>query len=167
MQPNPVWSDELQDKLSQLTRKQAAAIPRLAAYLAQGKAVDTLLNSDSPICSEQTYYGRPAGWTHQPAFKEALALAIREYRQALAKDAIELARTILMAHGAEAIERTIGIMRQSEELAQARLAARDVWRELFRPGQNDNDEDAGLVISFQVPNWAKPEEPPDSGNSGD
>lgn len=170
MQTTPVWSDELLAKLDRLTTKQAAAIPRLAVTIAQGKAVDTLLEGEDKICSRETYYGRPAGWTHQPAFKEALAMAIREYRQALAGEAVEEARTLLLAYGREAVMRTIEIMQQTEELAQARLAARDVWRELFKSGQDD-DEDAGLVVSFQAPSWAKPEEPPEepvsNGQPGD
>jgi hypothetical protein len=123
-----VWSNELLAKLERLTPKQAAAIPRLAETLVRGGSVDSLLAGSGRICARQTYYGRPNGWTHQEPFRDALDLAKREYRQALARDSVEEARALLYTHAPEAAKELATIISTAEETAQRRLAARDLLK---------------------------------------
>jgi predicted acylesterase/phospholipase RssA len=134
-----VWSDELLAKLEQLTPKQAAAVPRLAERLCRGGSVDSLLAGENRICARQTYYGRLRGWVHQKAFQEALELAKRDYRQALARDSVQEARSLLYSHVPAAVRRLIEIMAQEEQMAQARLAAREILKAIRL---DDEDEEA-------------------------
>lgn len=88
----PLQTDDLIAKLSQLTQQQVNGIARIVAsgYLTETPICPRdLLVGDNPICSPQMFY-RPGrwsdddqrwqispGWTRQPAFIEALALAKR------------------------------------------------------------------------------------------
>lgn len=162
---NRVWSNELLAKLERLTPKQAAAIPRLAETLVRGGSVDSLLAGSGRICARQTYYGRPNGWTHQEPFRDALDLAKREYRQALARDSVEEARALLYTHAPEGVHRTLEIMRQDDQLAQARLAARDIWKSALRLDEADDERDDQVTITFETPKWAQPEA--EDGQPGD
>jgi hypothetical protein len=142
--------------LDRLTPKQRAAIPRLAIHLVNQGSVEALLTGPNRVCARQSYYQRPNGWSHQPVFQEALALAQTEYRQALAGDSVAEVRRLLFDIAPEAIERTIEIMRMVGEPAQSRLAARDLWREVLKAGGLE-EEDNDVAITFETPEWAKPE----------
>jgi hypothetical protein len=160
-----VWSEQLLAQLERLTPKQAAAVPRLAETLVRGGSVDSLLAGPGRICARQTYYGRPRGWSHQVEFQEALELAKREYRQALARDSVEEARALLYAHAPEGVRRTLEIMRMIDNPAQSRLAARDIWKAAMGLDESEDDRDDQVAITFETPEWAQPED--DDGQPGD
>lgn len=85
---------ELAEALGKLTAQQRQAIARIVAhhYIAN-QPMAHLFQGDDPICSEVLYYRRGVvdpetgqakrvGWSHQPAFVEALAMAARLALQA-------------------------------------------------------------------------------------
>jgi hypothetical protein len=78
---------ELSEALLTLTPDQRRAIGRIVDHhFVQNKPMGDLFKGDNPICSEDAYYRkgkadpetgkmRRVGWSHQPAFSEALKMA--------------------------------------------------------------------------------------------
>ncbi len=97
------FSARLQTLMSQLTPKQRAAIPRLME-VGRGVSYRSLLRGPDKICAVRTFYHRPRGWWHQPAFRAALALARKEFDAVQLETVVEDAAARLRRAAPTAVE---------------------------------------------------------------
>lgn len=132
---------ELAELLGALTPQQRAGIARIVSHhYIENRPLAELFRGDDRVCSEIIYYrrgtvdpetGKPkrVGWSHQPAFTQALAMAAR------------------LALQARQIEETQAVR---EAVRRARLAAAPVVGQLTRLAlQADRDADK-IAASKQV-----------------
>lgn len=97
------FSAELRELMSELTPKQRAAIPRLVR-VGHGETYRSLLRGPDKICAVRTFYHRPRGWWHQPAFRAALAQAQKEFDALQLETAVEEAAERLRRAAPTAVE---------------------------------------------------------------
>lgn len=98
------FSAELQELICELTPKQRAAIPRIVERLGGGGSLRSLLRGAGKICTERTFYHRPRGWWHQPAFRAALARARKEFDVIQLETAVEASAERLRRAAPTAVE---------------------------------------------------------------
>jgi len=112
-------SEELTLVLQQLSAQQAAGVQRIVQAELDGRSLASLFDGPDRICSESTYY-RKRGWSHKPAFVQALELARRDYRTWLLEHGAQEALTIL-AEGAPVAARALRQQVNGDEGAAAVL----------------------------------------------
>lgn len=137
---------ELSQLLGKLTAQQRAAVARIVEhhYIAN-RPLAELFRGENPICAERRYYGQgrvdpetgkahDVGWSHQPAFADALAMAARLALQTKQNEEINAVR---------------------EAVRRARLAAAPVIGKLAQiaigPGQTKTImPDGSIVVTGKV-----------------
>ena len=144
--PDEMFSAELLDRLGQLTPKQRAAIPRIVRVRSEGGSIESLLRGEERICTRSTFYGRGQdrpGWYQQPAFRETLAMAQREYDTAVLRGSVQEAAEILRRTAPLAA----GLVQQMILEAKRALAAGDDTSPALRTLKRLlTDEDPGIRL---------------------
>ena len=97
-------SGELSAALAVLTSQQARGVTRIVQAELAGEPISSLLDHPGQMCTSTTYYGsgRRRGWKDKAEFREALALARRDYRQWLLEESTGEALSILGSTAPEA-----------------------------------------------------------------
>lgn len=103
-------SVDLQVLMRGLTKKQRAALIRLAHGTLAGLTMRELLKGPDPICAWTTYYAKPRGWHHQPQFRQALDLAVEEYEAAVMMAAVDSAAQRVRKAAPAAAELVVGLV---------------------------------------------------------
>ena len=116
-------SEATQAVLDALSAQQARGVVRIVeARVLHGRGVNSLLDCPGQICATDTFYRRPRGWHHRPAFQRALALAETDLRHWIEAHALTEALAELKAGATEAV-RELRRQVEGEAAALAELCA--------------------------------------------
>jgi hypothetical protein len=154
---------ELSELLRQLTPQQREAIGRIVQHhYIDNRPLAQLFTGDAAVCSENTYYKRGSadetgevrrqGWSHQPAFVEALEMAARlalQAEQGEEMQKLRKARARALNHAEAAVNTWIDVMQASPNDSARNEAAKRVL-ELAYKGTEEETPAVGVTISV---NW--------------
>jgi len=115
-------SGELVTALARLTGQQARGVVRIVQAELAGRPLSSLLDGPDQMCTSTTYYGsgKRRGWRGKAEFREAVALARRDYRKWMLEQGTSEALTILASTAPEAA-RALRVQVVGDEVAIAAL----------------------------------------------
>lgn len=151
---------ELSELLLTLTTGQREAVGRIVEHVyINNRPLGHLLDGDDKICSERTYYKRGIldtetgefrnpGWSHQPAFTQALEMAARLALQTQESEdlhRLRKAKRRAIEKAESAVNQWVDVMEHSE-LDFARIqAAGEVVKLAFHNPDSDEAENHGAA----------------------
>jgi hypothetical protein len=146
--PDFVPSAELVQLMERLTSKQQReTLHRVAeAHLSSVRgSIGALFEGDGKVCSHETYYKKPTGWHHKPAYRAALDLYIRELRPFYLRDARKRAGDIIEAGAIAAAQKVMDLIESADDNVAYR-AAKDALDRLGIGTEHAEQSDRVTVI---------------------